>query len=128
MTVAEPIERELKLDIEPAAANSLATGPWFTGASCEHIESVYFDTADQALRKAGYLLRVRHNGDRRIQTLKAGADGASGLFLRHEWEREISGDRPEITDGDGPLQRTQAAIPHAHRQVPPPFDRRQCRG
>ncbi|TFU06310.1 CHAD domain-containing protein [Polymorphobacter arshaanensis] len=103
MTGAEPVERELKLDIDPAVADQLAAGHWFADADCAHIESVYFDTHDQVLRSAGYVLRVRHSGDRRIQTFKACAGNAAGMFARTEWERDIVGDRPEITDADGPL-------------------------
>ena len=129
MTGVEPVERELKLDIDPAAADKLATGHWFADADCVDIESVYFDTPDQVLHKAGYLLRVRHCGDRRTQTLKARAGNAAGLFARTEWERDIAGDIPEISDADGPLATLLAQHGHARlkTQFRTKIERRQRR-
>jgi triphosphatase len=56
-------------------------------------ESRYFDTADQALRKAGFTLRVRKDGDRWTQTVKSrlAADGLG----RGEWETPVGGGQPE---------------------------------
>ena len=129
MTGVEPVERELKLDIDPAAADKLATGHWFADTDCVDIESVYFDTPDQVLHKAGYLLRVRHCGDRRTQTLKARAGNAAGLFARTEWERDIAGDIPEISDADGPLATLLAQHGHARlkTQFRTKIERRQRR-
>lgn len=36
----------------------------------EKLLSVYFDTAERRLRRKGISLRVRHNGDGRVQTIK----------------------------------------------------------
>src|ERR1700736_1120276 len=59
----------------------------------EKLTSVYFDTPGLELRKKGLTLRVRHNGSRAVQTIKA--EGNS-LFERGEWETEIDGDFPDL--------------------------------
>jgi triphosphatase len=41
-------------------------------------------------------LRVRHIGDKRVQTVKA-ANHGSGFFERSEWEQVIEGDLPDLT-------------------------------
>lgn len=54
--------------------------------------SVYFDTPDRALERAGVSLRVRESGGRRIQTLKRG----KGL-TREEHEQPVEGFAPDPT-------------------------------
>ena len=39
---------------------------------------------------------MRHDGDKRIQTVKA-ASNSAGYFERSEWEQLIEGDRPDLT-------------------------------
>ena len=78
-------------------------------------DTVYFDTADEALRKAGLSLRVRKIGDRRVQTIKAEGQTAAGLFVRPEWEREVANDVPVLEDGDAPLSLLVSA--HALDQI-----------
>jgi inorganic triphosphatase YgiF len=50
------------------------------------IEDVYFDTPDASLRRRGLVLRLRRDGDRWLQTLKAASNGHSVVPLRGEWE------------------------------------------
>jgi len=50
------------------------------------IDDVYFDTPDANLRRRGLVLRVRHDGDRWLQTLKAPARSRSIVPVRGEWE------------------------------------------
>ena len=83
-------EVELKFLCTPADLGAvLAAAPAGDDESRELI-SVYFDTADLTLQKAGVTLRVRESKGRRIQTLKRG-EGLS----REEHEAPISGDRPD---------------------------------
>ena len=59
--------------------------------------SVYFDTPDFRLRDAGAVLRVRHIGTRRIQTLKTLGVSLGGAWARGEWEADIETDNPDLT-------------------------------
>src|SRR5436309_1356432 len=71
MTAADQ-EVELKFVCAPDALGAiLAAAPAGDEREAELI-SVYFDTPDQALRKAGVSLRVRESEGRRVQTLKRG--------------------------------------------------------
>ncbi len=87
-------EVELKFLCTPADLGAvLAAAPAGDDESRELI-SVYFDTPELALQKAGVTLRVRESGGRRIQTLKRG-DGLS----REEHEAAIAGFEPDPTLG-----------------------------
>ncbi|MHC4972740.1 MAG: CYTH and CHAD domain-containing protein [Planctomycetota bacterium] len=61
------------------------------------LKSVYFDTPDHGLATRRVALRVRHDGERRIQTIKAEKGDRQG-YARGEWERELAGDQPELAD------------------------------
>ncbi|NJN35918.1 MAG: hypothetical protein HC794_01315 [Nitrospiraceae bacterium] len=43
-------------------------------------------------------MRVRRDGQRRIQTLKTAGHPTLGLLARGEWEREIVGESPVLDD------------------------------
>lgn len=94
-------EIEVKLELSPDAVDRVTTLPWLRElaqgpARREKLISVYFDTAKQKLRNHGLSLRVRHIGDKRLQTIKVENKGARGAFGRDEWEQEIARDRPEL--------------------------------
>src|SRR5580704_8303915 len=55
--------------------------------------STYFDTEKGALRRARMALRVRRSGDKYVQTLKDGGDGA---LSRGEWETAVKGPLPRL--------------------------------
>jgi triphosphatase len=101
----EPLEVELKLEIDPGDAARLAEAPVLAGLAAEpqDLLSTYFDTPDEDLRRKGYGLRIRRKGKKRIQTVKAEGEGAAGLFVRPEWECEVKGDRPVLDAKAGPL-------------------------
>lgn len=90
-------ETELKLAAAPEAVDrlrrcglvrQLALGPEETAA----LTSIYYDTQDRALRKQKAVLRVRHDSDRVVQTLKASR--ASALD-RSEWDAPAAGSEPD---------------------------------
>jgi triphosphatase len=60
----------------------------------EKLLSVYFDTTEGRLRRKGISLRVRHNGDGRVQTIKTQTSGIP--FSRGQWEHKIEGDQPDL--------------------------------
>jgi inorganic triphosphatase YgiF len=102
-------ETELKLRIKPDLIGRLRRHPLLRelrlgGARTRKLRNVYFDTDDLALRKQRIALRVRHDGQHRVQTLKAPDQGGAGAAQRYrEYEAPIDGDRPKlelIADGD----------------------------
>jgi len=92
-------EYELKLETEPEHALRIQDHPAVAHSGSkqpqtESFTSVYFDTEDLRLREAGIFLRVRHVGERYIQTIKVSKGG--NVFCRDEWEREISTPWPDL--------------------------------
>ncbi len=98
-------EVELKISMDAAdearlrrhaALSALRTTPRRT----EKLVSVYFDTPDHALARAGIALRLRKVGRAWVQTVKFGKDGAgAGLFSRREIDLPAPGGRLAL---DGP--------------------------
>src|ERR1700733_8561967 len=94
-------EIELKFEVAPRglrkfkAARVLHRKP----PKEENLISVYFDTPKHKLARNGVSLRVRHNGDKRLQTVKSEGSGRS--FRRGEWEREIRGNVPNLRKAPG---------------------------
>ena len=88
-------EVELKFEIDPERAQALIAHLAPGGAPpARRLESTYFDTADQALRKRGFTLRVRKDGRRWTQTVKTCA--ASSGATRGEWEAPVKGGSPDL--------------------------------
>jgi inorganic triphosphatase YgiF len=107
--MTKPPHRESELKFAaPAgrAAEALAAIAPLAGAAPRALVSVYFDTPRAALRRAGFALRVRREGDAFVQTLKDAGDGA---FTRGEWETPVKGPKPAL----GLLAHTPAAVPLA---------------
>lgn len=78
-------ELELKLAVPPAALGSLRQALQQRGAFPVRMQARYFDTADGALGAGHVALRLRNEGGRTVQTLKA--EGDSPLHrLEHEVE------------------------------------------
>src|SRR5690349_3400218 len=90
-------EIELKLRVRPEDLRRLSAAPPLARArgSTRTLESVYFDTPDLQLRRSGTVLRVRRDGKRYIQTLKADGVGAA-LQNREETETPVRGVRPDL--------------------------------
>ncbi|MEA3026942.1 MAG: triphosphatase [Alphaproteobacteria bacterium] len=92
-------EIELKLRVKPEDIAVIRSHPNFSGVlrdpTSETQVSVYFDSDKLLLRDHGLTLRVRHIGDKRIQTIKSVSRG-SGIFERSEWEQPIEGDQPNL--------------------------------
>jgi triphosphatase len=103
----EPTEIELKLEADPEA---LAAAPLLQGErEIRDLVSTYFDTPGHDLARAGYALRIRRQGERRIQTVKASGSAAAGLFVRPEWERDVEGDAPQLDAASSPLSQVMPA-------------------
>jgi triphosphatase len=98
-------EVELKLEVPRAELDKVRRLDWLRELSgparCQQLHTVYFDTPKFKLREHGVAIRVRHTGRRRVQGIKAVANGAQGAFGRYEWEQEIRGDIPDLDLAQG---------------------------
>jgi triphosphatase len=98
--VANATEVELKLWVAPEDIAALRNHPNFTGSlhnqTREMLDTIYFDSDDLFLRDHGFNLRVRHIGDKNVQTIKS-TDHGVGLFERSEWQQTIEGDEPDLS-------------------------------
>jgi exopolyphosphatase/guanosine-5'-triphosphate,3'-diphosphate pyrophosphatase len=56
----------------------------------------YLDTADGRFMKAGYALRIRRSGKKRIATLKSLTPATDAIHRREEFETEITSDSPQF--------------------------------
>lgn len=84
-------EIELKLAFDPGIAQRILSHQILADATApatRELISIYYDTTDGVLYKAGVFLRVRSTGDGYVQTIKAAQ--SEGEFLeRHEWEKPV---------------------------------------
>jgi inorganic triphosphatase YgiF len=92
-----PNEVELKLEIDPADAESLRDLRLLRGTNGrrEQQVTIYYDLPNGLLGQRGYTLRVRQIGDRFVQTVKPTATGA-GLLARAEYEELIGAIEPDL--------------------------------
>ena len=93
-----PREIELKLEIEAGDIEGLAALPHLSLAAAKPklLESAYFDTPDLDLRNGGISLRVRSDGARFVQTVKAEGSRSGLAFDRGEWEFELQSASPDF--------------------------------
>lgn len=89
-------ELELKFELDGRAARKVRRHALLSKVDhqTQFQSSVYFDTDDSAVRKAGYSLRVRRVGDCFTQTVKTNG-GSAGLFDRGEWEANVQQMAPD---------------------------------
>ncbi|MBI3149734.1 MAG: CHAD domain-containing protein [Betaproteobacteria bacterium] len=88
------LEAEIKLLIDPADTSRLKSHPLLARLAVKRpytrlLENRYYDTADLALASQGAALRLRRQGSRWLQSLKAGNTHSAGLHLRQEWETPV---------------------------------------
>jgi triphosphatase len=113
---ADPREIELKFTLSTKAGEAVLAS---LGARPrrEILESVYFDTDDLALRRAGLSLRLRQVDGRWRQTIKS-RQIASGPLGRNEWEIDAQPGEPDLEHA----RRTPVAhILQAGGQLTPRF-------
>lgn len=115
-----PREIELKLELDPPRSGRGELPRWDARRipalqalrdepETRRLVSAIFDTPDHALRRGGLVLRIRRDGERWVQTLKADARDGS-LLDRAEWESEVGGDTPDLAAiPDGALREEVAA-------------------
>jgi inorganic triphosphatase YgiF len=86
------IERELKFRLTRGTLARLQP----LAPQRRSVASVYYDTHEHRLRRAGIALRLRRDGRRWLQTLKSEANGHAGLAARAEWETPVRGEALEL--------------------------------
>ncbi|HEX9792083.1 MAG TPA: CYTH and CHAD domain-containing protein [Kiloniellales bacterium] len=96
-------EYELKLELTPEQVRSLPRNPLVKSLSqgrsaTQKLYSTYFDTPTRSLDAHEMALRVRRMGRRRMQTLKVRANGPSGLQHFKEFECDIAGEHPQLSN------------------------------
>ena len=95
-----PLETELKLQVDPRHIARLRGHPLFkhaTRRASGKLHSVYYDTPDLDLWRAGVTLRLRRVAGRWVQTIKGGGTVAAGLHQRHESETGIAAPVPDFS-------------------------------
>ena len=106
-------EIELKFDLAPEARGRLtAAATALAGANPRRrrMRSLYFDTPERALAQREMALRLRREGRRWVQTLKAGRSGTGGLHRREEWENARPGPTLDLSVlAETPLARLDGA-------------------
>ena len=125
-------EIELKLLLDPRQERMLRSGAAVRQAASgrartRKLHSVYYDTEDGALRRAGIALRMRRDGRKWVQTVKKSVKGiAQGLSTPMEDECTLSGpalDLSRIADGELREEVIGLAKPGLHPSVETSFRR-----
>ncbi len=105
-------ETELKIMLDAGSERRLRRHPALAAMRegkprSARLVSVYFDTPDQALARAGIALRLRRERRRWIQTVKLGGAGRGGVFSNVEIDFPAPGGRLDLTrdDPDGVYRR-----------------------
>ena len=100
-----PVEIELKLQLDPRHVARLRNHPLLKRAThhaSRKLYSVYYDTPDLDLWRAGIALRLRRTGEHWLQTIKSGGRVTAGLHQRHEFESGVVAPFPDFTAIDDP--------------------------
>src|SRR5574344_2880582 len=90
-------ETEIKLRVSPSDMQRLAAHPLLEQHRCQDWQTrpllnAYYDTPARDLARAQVALRIRQDGEQRIQTLKSKGCSVAGLSERNEWDWMIDGD------------------------------------
>lgn len=96
-------EIELKFLLDAAAAEAVLAALPPGETTVKDLVATYYDTADHALSRGGFGLRVRRSGDKRTQTLKSALGDDGG---RDEWDWSVTTDTPDL----GLLAATPAPV------------------
>ena len=84
-------EIELKLALSPEGPARLIDHPLLRKMASRTVSlgNQYYDTTEAILQSRRVALRVRRQGEQRLQTLKSAAKSRGGLSSRGEWEWSI---------------------------------------
>jgi len=118
------MEIELKLllsreDLGRAARHGAVAALRAGRGRTDRLISIYYDTPDTALARAGVAFRLREIRGRWVQTVKAGGESAAGLHERDEWEWRLPGAEPDLGHLAGtPLEALFSSASVAGRLAP----------
>jgi inorganic triphosphatase YgiF len=103
-------EIELKLAVAPEHVERLRRHPMLRAhtqkrASTTRLVSTYYDTPAFALKRKAVALRVRKIGQAHIQSIKSEASPDRSRISRREWEKPVSGNRPDLSQLEDPELR-----------------------
>jgi triphosphatase len=107
-----PLEIELKLQLDPRHIARLHSHTLFkraTHSASRKLYSIYYDTPDLQLWRAGLALRLRRAGKRWVQTIKSEAGVAAGMHRRNEFEAAVATQFPDFSVIGGDLAAHFAA-------------------
>jgi inorganic triphosphatase YgiF len=99
---AASTETELKLVVPPVMLASVAAAPVVerharNRGTVRLLRAVYYDTADRALWRAGFTLRVRRQGGAHMLTVKSKGPAGGDMLSRREWEAPVAGAEPDLS-------------------------------
>ena len=117
------LEVELTLGGDAAALDRgwRAAVPAGGGGTAKRLRSTYYDTGDFRLRRRGFTLRIREDGERLVQTLKSdGPSPASAVLRRNEWSRRLQAPVPSLPVAPDPAVRN-AVGPLKSAELTPAF-------
>lgn len=122
-----PREIELKLELGETNLMALREAGPPAGYSCETVQeiklrSIYFDTVDDDLKKAGISLRLRNSGKNWVQTLKIGTGVSGGLSSPVEIEKPVSGNRLDLKAINEPRASRVLAAAIGDKALSPRFE------
>ncbi len=105
------VELEIKLTLHadqlPVAVAWLLEQPEASQNGVRQLINRYYDTPDRQLNQQRIALRLRHVGNKTIQTLKTQGEFVSGAHRRNEWEWDVSGPHLQLELlADTPLSNT----------------------
>lgn len=97
-----PVETELKLVVPPDRLAEVAAAPVVerfarNRGTVRLLRAVYYDTADRALWRAGFTLRVRRQGSGHTLTVKSTGPAGGDMLSRREWEAPVAGPDPDLS-------------------------------
>ena len=100
-----PRELELKVQLGAAElarlARDLPSDGLTVGPARSHmLRSIYFDTPNHDLQAGGMSRRLRQQGSEWLQTVKIGGPSANGLSNLTEIEKEVDGEKPDLSKID----------------------------
>jgi triphosphatase len=109
------IEFELKFAAPPEelekVERALLAMPTARSEPQTNVVSTYYDTPALILKREGLTLRVRKQGQRFVQTVKADDLVGTNVWERPEWEEPITSSRPDLNPA-----KTRARLPRAIRE------------